>query len=391
MGDDIYAATDADLTQHKDKLETSVDNANEVSDQTGAWADQAGAAADQTGLLDLTHDAILVHDLNGQIRFWNQGAEECYGWSREEACGQKAQALLRTQFLIPRDEIIRRLFEEGRWEGELVQTQRDGEQITVASRWGLRRNAQGEPEAVLEINSDITERKRAEEALRESREDLQTLARRQVELQEQERQQLAYGLHDDAGQLLASLSVGLRVLEKRYGASPEARAHIVYLQEMVDKVQANVHRLGAELRPVSLDKLGLLPALRQCAAQFAAERGVKVTVGEAGATGSRLPREIEIALYRIVREALTNASRHGRLSRIDIMIQRRPDQVIGIVEDDGGAVDSDDARRDERLALLHMRQRVEMLGGSLSVEGGPPSEAAGMTVYAGVPFVEQPA
>ena len=75
------------------------------------------------------------------------------------------------------------------------------------------------PTAVLEINSDMTEHKQAEEALRESREDLQALARRLVELQEQERQELAHGLHDDAGQLLASLSVGLRVLEKRYGAS----------------------------------------------------------------------------------------------------------------------------------------------------------------------------
>ncbi len=350
--------------------------------------EQAAALAEQAGLLDLTHDAILVHDLDGRILFWNRGAEECYGWTREEAQGQKAVDLLRTELPVRADAIMTCLLGEGRWEGEMVHTRRDGSRLTVASRCVLRRNVAGAPAAVLEIHSDITERKEAEEALRQSRGDLEALARQLVEVQEQERQELAHGLHDDAGQILASLSIGLKLLEKRYGASDTARAHIAYLQDMADEVQSNIHRLGAGLRPVSLDKLGLLPALRQYAEQFAAEHHIRVTVEEVGSPGTRMPGAVEITLYRIVRKALANITSRGRVSRVEVVIQRRPDRVVAIVEDDGDAVTSDEARRHERMGVLSMRQRAEMLGGTLSVESGP---ITGTAVYVEVPVSLRPA
>ncbi len=120
------------------------------------------ALRERAQLLDLTHDTIFVRNMNDVISFWNHGAEELYGWSKEEALGQVAHQLLRTIFPAPLEEITSELLSTGRWEGELVHTKRDGTQVTVASRWSLREDERGRPVGILETNNDITERKRAE-------------------------------------------------------------------------------------------------------------------------------------------------------------------------------------------------------------------------------------
>src|SRR5438874_3868921 len=127
---------------------------------------QAATLAEQAALLDLAHDAILVWDLkSGAVRFWNRGAEELYGWTRAEALGRTPQSLLQTEFPQPLQEINAQLVRARRWEGELVHTRRDGTRVVVASRWALQADTEGQPLAVLGINSDVTERKRAEAAL----------------------------------------------------------------------------------------------------------------------------------------------------------------------------------------------------------------------------------
>ena len=117
-------------------------------------------------LLDLTHDAIFVRDLDDVIVYWNRAAAEYYGWSSAEAVGHVSHALLKTVFPQPLDEITATLERTDRWEGELVHTTRDGSRVVVASRWSLRRDEQGRPAGVLATNNDITERKRAEAELR---------------------------------------------------------------------------------------------------------------------------------------------------------------------------------------------------------------------------------
>ena len=121
---------------------------------------------EQAQLLDLTQDAILALQGDDVIEFWNHGAEECYGWTSEEAVGRVVHELLRTESPEPLATIKGKLVKDGHWQGELIHTRRDGRRITVASRWALRRGAAEQP-GYLETNTDITERKRAEEQLRQ--------------------------------------------------------------------------------------------------------------------------------------------------------------------------------------------------------------------------------
>ena len=125
------------------------------------------ALHDQANLLSLAHDAILVRELDGTISYWNHGAEELYGWSAEQAVGKIIHDLLKTAFPASLEDIHSDALRVGHWEGDLTQEKRDGTKVIVSSRWALRQSEPGRPVAVLEINTDITERKQAEGALRE--------------------------------------------------------------------------------------------------------------------------------------------------------------------------------------------------------------------------------
>jgi PAS domain S-box-containing protein len=133
-------------------------------------------------ILDLA--PVLILDLNSRIIFWNTGAEQMYGWKAEEALHKSTHSLLQAELPQPLEEIKARLYARGYWEGEIVHTRRDGAAIVVASHWVLHRDKQGKPKAILEINSDITERRRAEEEVRRLNQELeQRVADRTAQLQ----------------------------------------------------------------------------------------------------------------------------------------------------------------------------------------------------------------
>lgn len=145
---------------------------------------QATQLQEQAELLDIADDAIIVLNMENRIVFWNHGAEDLYGWTKEEVRGRIAHELLKTDFPARQNGIKTRLHNVGRWEGELVQNKKSGEKIVVESRWALRRDQQGSPIAIMEINNDITERKLAQSALQKAKEDLeQRVAERTAELQ----------------------------------------------------------------------------------------------------------------------------------------------------------------------------------------------------------------
>jgi two-component system, LuxR family, sensor kinase FixL len=147
--------------------------------QTEAALEAEVALREQASLLNLTHDSIFVRDMNDVITYWNRGAEELYGWTVEEVVGRRVttHGLLKTVFPVPLDRIDAELRRTGRWEGELVHTKADGTQVVVASRWSLLRDEGKRPLTVLETNNDVTNRKQAEEALRQAQADLAHISR----------------------------------------------------------------------------------------------------------------------------------------------------------------------------------------------------------------------
>ena len=164
-------AAEVALRQARDELDLR------VQERTKELRQANETLRERANLLDLTHDTVFVRDMNDVITFWNRGAEERYGWSREEAIGHVSHVIIKTAFPAPLSEINDELTRTGRWEGELLHTRRDGSVVTVASRWALQRDEHGKPVAVLETNNDITEQKRAEEALQKVQTELTHVTR----------------------------------------------------------------------------------------------------------------------------------------------------------------------------------------------------------------------
>jgi PAS domain S-box-containing protein len=220
------------------------------------------------------------------------------------------------------------------------------------------------------------------EEIQASRGRLQELSRRLVDVQEGERRAIARELHDETGQSLTSLLYGLRVLERdstEYGPVAERTGE---LRRTVEEVMENLHRLAANLRPASLDHLGLEAAIQQLLLGIEGTDGLTVRFRAHGLEGERLQGHVETALYRLVQEAVNNVVRHARASAVDVLMERREGKVVVVVEDDGVGFQPGEARAPGQLGLVGMRERAEMLGGNLTVESAP---GAGTTVVVEVP------
>jgi signal transduction histidine kinase len=203
--------------------------------------------------------------------------------------------------------------------------------------------------------------------------------RRVVEAQELERRRLARELHDETGQALTSILLGLKALEERTD-DPASRAATEELRELVVSTLQDVRRLAVELRPSALDDFGLVAALERLTASFAEQTGISVDFQTALAD-ERLPEEVETALYRIVQESLTNVVKHARARRVSILLARKAGAVKAVVEDDGQGFEPA-AQTGGGYGLVGMRERLALLGGRLEVES---SRGAGTTIAAEVP------
>jgi signal transduction histidine kinase len=202
--------------------------------------------------------------------------------------------------------------------------------------------------------------------------------RRVVTGQELERRRLARELHDETGQALTSILLGLKAIEDKEGE--DLGRSVAELRELVVETLQDVRRLAVELRPKALDDFGLVPALERLVETFAEQTGIRVHL-EAALGDARLSAEVETAVYRIVQEALTNVIKHAQAGTVSVVLTRKGDRVVVVVEDDGKGFDP--GRTDEaRLGLVGMRERIALVEGRASVESRP---GEGTTIVVEVP------
>lgn len=370
-------------------------------------------------LFETAQDGILILDAGSRRVFdANPFLTNLLGYTRDELVGKELWEIGLFRDIESSKAAFRTLQEKGyiRYEDLPLRT-KDGRQIEVE----FVSNVYPVDDAlVVQCNiRDVTDRKRAEEALRAAHEQLEArvrdrtaeltrsngaltaeiagresaeaerreLLRRLATAQEDERRHIARELHDQTAQHLAALGLGLKALEAAGPDSPPARARLRQLQDLTGLIGREVHHLTLELRPTALDDLGLRTALAHYAERWSERSGVGVDFQAVGPEAGRLPAPVETALYRVVQEALTNVLRHAAARRVSLVLQLSDGRAQAVVEDDGRGFDVEAVMAPTgaggRLGLLGMRERLALVGGTLAVESAP---GRGATVIARVPL-----
>lgn len=214
----------------------------------------------------------------------------------------------------------------------------------------------------------------------------QQLLRQVIGAAEDERKRIARELHDHTGQALTSLIASLSALENQ-AAEGALRQRLVDLRLQIEQTLTEVHDLSVALRPSVLDDIGLMAALQRHCRLVAQRFNIEVSCAEIGLDGGRLPAELELTVYRVVQESLTNAVRHGKASRVSALVHRHPARVQTTIQDNGVGFDARDWQQrcieGNHLGLLGIEERVQLLGGSFCIESEP---GRGATVYADIPL-----
>lgn len=235
------------------------------------------------------------------------------------------------------------------------------------------------------VVADIEPQKRAQAERLE-------LLRRLADSQEDEQRRIARELHDQVGQTVTGLSLGLKTLETSLEPGHSATDHVRWLQSLVGEIGRDIHRAASDLRPTALDDLGLEGALGAFARDWSERCDVALDLQCVG-IDDRLPPEVETAIYRVVQEALTNILKHAHARSASIVVERRAGRVRAIIEDDGIGFDPlavDQAPTSDggasgrpHLGLKGIRERLALLAGELAVEA---ARGAGTTLFINIPL-----
>jgi PAS domain S-box-containing protein len=323
----------------------------------------------KTELLKLSREAVLVVDMSDKIAFWSDGAEQLYGWKRADALGRSPLELLQTQLPRPVAQIETILRREPHWEGELKQTTRYGARISVSSRWALWRDLSGRTLGRFQLDSDITRRKNVEQELR-------VLSGRLLTIRDEERRRWARELHDSVGQLLVGITMNLSILQRQLdGAAPLDSKFLSESMLLTNEALQEIRTLSYLLHPPMLDEVGLASALRWFASGFSKRSEIDIDLQIPESLG-RFPRDLEIAVFRIVQETLTNVHRHSGSSTAKITIWRSGNQLRLKVEDKGKGMTLPAIGKDDRenailgVGISGIRERVRQLAGQMQIRSG---------------------
>ncbi len=340
---------------------------NDITERVRAEESSAFLAS----IVESSSDAIVGENLDGSIVTWNAGAERLYGYPAREVLGRPMSVLIPpecSEELASITDCIRRgsILERH----ETLRLRKDGSRVDVAITVSPVRNAAGEIIGASTVARDISDRKRTEKALRD-------LSGRLLQIQDEERRHIARELHDSTAQRLAVLECNLRLLQQRSpGLDPAMRRNLEQSVALGGECSNELRTLAYLLHPPLLDELGLASALRAYISGHNQRRAIFVSLK----LPRRLPRlgsDLEIAIFRIVQEALSNIYRHSKSKTAKIRLSASPRECILEVSDQGQGIAPDILQRlNEGTAILGvgiagMRERVRQLGGRLEILSGP--------------------
>ncbi len=313
-------------------------------------------------------DAIITIDSRGKIAFWNDAAEDIFGYSADEAMGKLLTFIMPKRFRADHKKGFHRVISTGK-SGiigktvERVAQRKGGAEFPVEASIASWKTQEGV--FFTGIVRDITPRKRAEEQIRH-------LSRQLINVIEEERKRLARDLHDEFGQSLTTLHFGIEALcnslpEEVWDLRAKCDEAITLIQELGE----DIRNISSELRPGMLDHLGLVPTLKWYIADFAKRmEGLQIDFRAIGVK-KRPDPEIEIVLYRILQEALNNVAKHSQAKRVTVLLTYSHPRLIFTIEDDGigfeiEAMESLEGGK-RAIGLIGMRERVGSVGGTIDI------------------------
>ena len=331
-------------------------------------------------LVDNMPGAFCLVNPQGKLARWNKHAEAMWGYAPEEIKELDFQRLVAVEEQARIADMMAQVFETGQATVETQLLTKRGERIPLYLS-GTRVQI-GNQEYVLGIGLDITERKRAEEELSQSREQLRNLAEYLQSAREQERTSIAREIHDEFGQSLTALKMDLAWLFKRLPhEQPDLWAKVDSMSALVDGSIHTVRRIATELRPGVLDDLGLVAAIEWQTEEFAGRTGLTCTL-RLGDHDLALEPDLATALFRILQESLTNIARHAEAAHVEVELDDQPGLLTLVVRDDGKGFEPAQRSDPSSLGLIGMRERARAWGGDVAVEG---TAGQGTTVTVRIP------
>ena len=267
--------------------------------------------------------------------------------------------------------------ELARREAELARSALEEAHVALEARIAERTAELASVNATL--TGEIDERARLDE-------ERLALRRQLASAEEDERRRLARELHDQLGQHLTALTLGLAEVAKMLPADSLAQRRLAVLQSLTEDITRDARHLALELHPPELDDVGLASALRTYVAQWSERYGTDVEFEMTGLTEVPVPTEVATTIYRIVQEALTNIAKHAHATHVSVLVERVEGEMRLIVEDDGLGFEVERtiarATRERRLGVAGMHERAALVGGAVTIES---SRGSGTTVYVRLP------